>query len=254
MDTRWTIYCHTHVESGRRYIGLTKKTILQRWNNHVLNAHKKTGKGCRYFWSAIRKYGKDAFSHEVLEYCSTLEVANQAEEAWVEFYETRNQEKGFNLAKGGSYAPSPESLNVGKKISAAVTGRRMSEECKAHLSRIRTGSKHSPETRQKLDAIKQSTQWRERQSASHRGKVTSEETKARIRASNKSGDPEVRSRIAASVSSSFGENRHSRHPGVTFHRGQGKWTAYVRRDGKTVHLGCFVTEDEAIKARQNAHP
>ena len=31
---------------------------------------KKTGKGCTHFWNAIRKYGKDAFTHEVLEVCT----------------------------------------------------------------------------------------------------------------------------------------------------------------------------------------
>ena len=105
MAIRITLYCHTHIVTGRRYIGLTKKTMLQRWNNHVLNAHKKAGRGCRHFWAAIRKYGKDAFSHEILEVCSSLEVANLAEECWIEFYDTRNPEKGFNLTRGGAHTP-----------------------------------------------------------------------------------------------------------------------------------------------------
>ena len=105
MTIRWVIYCHTHTESSRRYIGLTKKTMRQRWNQHVLNSKSKVGKGCVHFWNAIRKYGKDAFSHEVLEICHDLEVANLAEECWIEFYETRNPEKGFNLSKGGGSKP-----------------------------------------------------------------------------------------------------------------------------------------------------
>jgi hypothetical protein len=105
--TRWTIYCHIHIDSGRRYIGLTKKTMMFRWNQHLYNIKSKQGKGCHHFWNAIRKYGKDAFSHEILEVCYDLEVANLAEECWIEFYDTRNPEKGFNLIKGGTYQPHP---------------------------------------------------------------------------------------------------------------------------------------------------
>jgi len=32
-------------------------------------------------------------------------VANLAEECWIEFYDTRNPEKGFNLIRGGSHTP-----------------------------------------------------------------------------------------------------------------------------------------------------
>ena len=36
-----------------------------------------------------------------------MEIANEAEEKWIEFYKTRNPESGFNLAKGGSHVPHP---------------------------------------------------------------------------------------------------------------------------------------------------
>jgi len=111
-SSKWTIYCHIHIESGRQYVGLTKKRMLQRWNEHVYNACKRgMGRRCAHFWNAIRKYGKDAFSHEILETCNTLEAANLAEEKWIEFYDARNPEKGFNLAKGGKYLPNPERKN-----------------------------------------------------------------------------------------------------------------------------------------------
>ncbi|OPZ38853.1 MAG: GIY-YIG catalytic domain protein [Synergistetes bacterium ADurb.BinA166] len=103
---RWTIYCHTHVESGRRYVGLTKKTWRQRWDQHVCRArHAKTSKN--HWYNAIQKYGREAFSHEILETCHSLEVANLAEECWIEFLDTRDPEKGFNLMKGGAHTPHP---------------------------------------------------------------------------------------------------------------------------------------------------
>jgi group I intron endonuclease len=234
--SHWTIYCHIHTESGRRYIGLTKKTITRRWKEHVSNAAKKRGKGCHHFWSAIRKYGKDAFSHEILETCMTLESANAAEEKWILQLDSRNPEKGFNLMRGGIHVPHPIRKNlwddpsyralvmaqswddpayrakmskisrevnsrpeVKAQISAAHTGCPLSQERKDRLSEFRKGKRHNPETLAKLSAIQASDEYRAKQSASHLGKKLSRKTKRRIAASSKSGDPEVRARISASV-------------------------------------------------------
>jgi group I intron endonuclease len=101
MALCWTIYCHTHIETNRRYIGLTKLTMMKRWNQHVANAGRKTGKGCLHFWNAIRKYGKESFSHRILEICTSIEEANEAEQAWIESFTSTNPEFGFNLLRGG---------------------------------------------------------------------------------------------------------------------------------------------------------
>lgn len=109
VSSVFTIYCHTHIESGRRYVGLTKLTMMKRWNRHVYDSKSKKGKGCVRFWNAIRKYGKDSFSHEVLETCKILEVANLAEESWISFFDSTNPEKGFNLMSSNNYSPHPVS-------------------------------------------------------------------------------------------------------------------------------------------------
>ena len=107
---RWTIYCHTHIKSGRHYIGLTKMGMTVRWNRHVYSAlHSKDGRW--HFPNAIRKYGKEAFSHEVLEICNTLEEGNTAEIKWIDHFDSRNPEKGFNLMKGGEHVPHPIKKN-----------------------------------------------------------------------------------------------------------------------------------------------
>ncbi len=108
-EPTWTVYCHTHVASGRRYVGLTKKTMLQRWNQHVYSASRKDGKGCAHFWAAIRKYGKDAFEHQILQVCGTLAAANAAEEKLIEELGTRDPLRGFNLIRGGGSSPLPGS-------------------------------------------------------------------------------------------------------------------------------------------------
>lgn len=105
MEPRWTVYCHTHIDSGCRYVGLTKKTMLARWNQHVYTSARLAKDGWSYFANAIRKYGKDAFSHKVLEVCDTLDAANAAERNWIKRLGTRNPSKGFNLTPGGNHVP-----------------------------------------------------------------------------------------------------------------------------------------------------
>jgi len=104
---QWTVYCHVHAESRRFYVGLTKKRMLQRWQEHVCNASKKRGKGCQHFWNAIRTYGKEAFSHHVLGVTSDLGEANRLEDLWIFLLDSTDPEKGFNLAKGGAHTPHP---------------------------------------------------------------------------------------------------------------------------------------------------
>jgi len=102
----WTIYCHTLASDGRRYIGLTARSMKRRWNEHI--CHSKSTKGGRWhFPNAIRKYGKDAFTHHILGVCDSVEQANLVEEVWVFLLDTRNPEKGFNLTNGGKHIPHP---------------------------------------------------------------------------------------------------------------------------------------------------
>lgn len=100
----WTIYCHIHIDSSRRYIGLTSQTIEKRWKNHIYAA-KSSKNGKWHFPNAIQKYGPEAFSHEILEVCDTLETAKLSEIKWIKFYNTRDPGKGFNSTKGGDYIP-----------------------------------------------------------------------------------------------------------------------------------------------------
>jgi|WetSurMetagenome_2_1015567.scaffolds.fasta_scaffold56958_4 hypothetical protein len=105
--TKFIIYCHIHIESGRRYIGLTKKTMMQRWNQHIYSANSRPEGKRSHFWAAIRKFGPQAFSHEVLEICETLEEANLAEAKWIDHFNSRDPQFGFNLAPGGEHIPHP---------------------------------------------------------------------------------------------------------------------------------------------------
>lgn len=95
----WTLYCHTHIASGRRYVGITERTLKDRWRDHLRNARYCRG---YHFASAIRTYGENAFSHDVLqENLATRERANIAEAFATDLLCTTDPNFGFNIVRGG---------------------------------------------------------------------------------------------------------------------------------------------------------
>src|ERR1022692_2861177 len=122
----WTIYCHTLVSDGRRYVGQTKNSWQRRWRSHVVAALRAVD-GYGHFANAIRKHGSEAFSHEVLEVCSTQQVADLAERCWIALFDTTNRALGFNRTLGGqgdnnvALRRSKNMPEVRAKVSAEVS-------------------------------------------------------------------------------------------------------------------------------------
>lgn len=96
----WLIYKHTNKLNGKVYIGQTKQTTDDRWQNGNGYKHNK------YFYNAILKYGwNSGFSHEIIEQnIESLKKANELEiyyinkeRAYIGFKDCN----GYNLTKGG---------------------------------------------------------------------------------------------------------------------------------------------------------
>ena len=228
-QSQWTIYCHIHKATGRRYIGLTKKTWKQRWNQHVYTATKLAKRGWSHFANAIRKYGKDAFFHEVLEVCDSLEEANAAEEKWVEHFDSTNPERGFNIKKGGGHQPHPvrnpwdrpefRAANAGRNAHHLQTpeartrqlASMRSSESKAKRSAAAKASLARPETRKKREAMRADPAYGATISDTLKASLASDEARARMsEASRLSATPEVRERRSESLKKSMSrpETRH----------------------------------------------
>ena len=125
-----------------------------------------------HFANAIRKYGPDAFTHEVLAQSWDLESANVTEVIIIEQEGTRDPEKGFNILKGGGlYTSSPTRRNpwnrpeyrfklmgifssqiFRSKISSTAKGRVLSTEVRSVISSRMIGHEKSLEVRSKLSS------------------------------------------------------------------------------------------------------
>lgn len=56
----------------------------------------------------LKKYGWDNFSHEILLSDLTEEEMEYWEDYYIEFYDSRNPDKGYNIMKGGLKPPFQE--------------------------------------------------------------------------------------------------------------------------------------------------
>lgn len=61
---RMICYVATHNDSGKHYVGITKRGLKARRSQHERDA--MSGRGRVYFHKALRVYGKDAFTWEVV--------------------------------------------------------------------------------------------------------------------------------------------------------------------------------------------
>jgi|SRR5260221_3302565 len=65
--TCFTIYLHRNRINGKSYVGQTKKTIEERWKEHLKCAKgTRVIKNARGFTGAIRKYGAASFEHRAV--------------------------------------------------------------------------------------------------------------------------------------------------------------------------------------------
>jgi hypothetical protein len=90
------IYCITNTGNGKKYIGMTGRTLDERWKSHCSSA--KNGSPFR-FHSAIRKYGEESFVKEVLYDGLNIQECRTIEEETINEYNTII--RGYNAKPGG---------------------------------------------------------------------------------------------------------------------------------------------------------
>lgn len=89
------IYKATNLINKKVYIGQTTRTLEQRRKEH-----EKPSKHNYLFQRAIRKYGKEAFSWQVIDKADGEVALNEKEVAWIAHYRSY-KENGYNMTIGG---------------------------------------------------------------------------------------------------------------------------------------------------------
>lgn len=94
MKNNYTLYCHTNILNGKKYIGITCQKPKNRWG--------KNGEGYKFqpkFYNSIVKNGWNNFKHEILFSQLTAEEAFILEQEYIMLYKTI--ENGYNVSPGG---------------------------------------------------------------------------------------------------------------------------------------------------------
>ena len=135
------IYKITNLINGKIYIGQEKKY-----------KDKYLGSGI-HIKRAVKKYGKENFKKEIIEYCISIEELNEKEKYWINLLNSK-EPNGYNIIDGGIGGPNfrghKHSDESKKKMSISRKGQKRSEAFKRHLSEIRKGITRSQETKDKL--------------------------------------------------------------------------------------------------------
>lgn len=99
------IYKLTNQINGKVYIGLTTRSLEERLRQHHYDA--RHGKD-RPLYRAMRKYGEDAFTSEIIDKAETLDELKQKEQYWIQKYNSYAAEgKGYNATLGGDVPTIP---------------------------------------------------------------------------------------------------------------------------------------------------
>ena len=95
------IYKITNLVNQKCYIGQTTKPLKERWKKHQKDATTKNRRCYDYpLYRAIRKYGIDNFTIEIIEECDIL-LLNEREIYWIKEFNSMSK-KGYNQTLGGS--------------------------------------------------------------------------------------------------------------------------------------------------------
>lgn len=106
--------------NGKRYIGITSKTVKERWGSNGVGYHNQT------FYKAIKKYGWNNILHEIVDTVETIEEAAELETGLIAKYKTTDHDYGYNIS------PSTDAVGgLPQPRHSAETRRKMSQSAKA---------------------------------------------------------------------------------------------------------------------------
>lgn len=133
------IYCYTNLINDKKYIGQTYSEKTRRYSFNCKTTYttsRKAGGKLSHFDAALKKYGKENFSYNVIqeiEYPTLEELTSQLDilkKYYIEYFDSFNN--GYNSTTGGKDGLLSEETK--KKIGESLVGRPMSELTREKLT------------------------------------------------------------------------------------------------------------------------
>lgn len=198
------IYKITNIINGKVYIGQADD-INRRWYHHKYYYQVKDN----LIYRAMRKYGIENFSFEVIEECS-IEALDEREIYYIEQYNSYiNAEKsnGYNATLGGSTSRGYRHTEETKeKIREKKKGKKLSEETKRKIGEALKGknnffyNKHFIGEENSMYGKHHSEESKQKMSKSHKGKKLTQEHKDSLKEARKGGkNPRARKVICEGI-------------------------------------------------------
>jgi group I intron endonuclease len=150
IEAKPAIYLIFCLGNQKSYVGQSK-SVKKRIADHRAalrnNRHINS-----YLQLAFTKYGENLFTFTVLEYPEDTSVENLTirEQYWIDFFDSMNREKGFNLREAEDRSSFTEEHR--QKISEAKKGKKrvFTDEHKVNLSVGLRGRKMPPLTEERI--------------------------------------------------------------------------------------------------------
>ena len=146
-----TIYKITNIKTGKVYIGKTTRSLNGRLQGHINSADK----GNNFKLSrAIRKYGKENFIIEPIDFADTREELNEKEVYYISEY--KSLETGYNMTVGGEGGNTyinksdDEMREISEKISIALRKNNGNRGQFTGPKNSMYGKHHTPETKERM--------------------------------------------------------------------------------------------------------
>lgn len=154
------LYIITNTLNGKQYVGQAMHP-RQRWNRHKADAQKEKPR-LAIQW-AIKKYGSQHFTFEVIAACKTPDDANLTEETLIMQLNTLNP-NGYNIKPGGqttspNRGPNGGSFKLGEHRSPA-TEFKIGRHVRTSRNALVGASKRTEEEKSYLSSLYKNRSWK----------------------------------------------------------------------------------------------
>lgn len=169
VENNYCVYIHTNKINSKKYVGITKMSPARRWGK---NGSAYTRDKTSVFGRAIKKYGWNNFTHEIVANGLNEERACALEIMLIEVLRTRNEMYGYNVQLGGQLGNSGVVFSEVSRVKMreAKVGKKLTEEHKKHISESLKGHKPATFTEESKEKLR----------LANIGKTISDETRRKI--------------------------------------------------------------------------